>query len=265
VIVNGPVARQIRLNAGFGLMGPDALHPAGAAIGRALRLLMQNCGGARPGTGTLAQYGGMRYTNAVFAEDEEALPPSWQPLNVEYFHLREGTNSVALVPVSGAVNILSGGGKGSPQELARQKLLRYSAFMALPNDNMLTGYQEGTPGILILSSVLAKEFAEAGWTQAKIKQFFFKNARIPVAKIRRDGFAGRIELKGLTPTLKQDPWPITARAANFMIAVAGGRHPTHAYWMQASQGPKPVSVEIRLPDRWRELLAEAEQELGPIP
>ena len=35
--------------------------------------------------------------------------------------------------------------------------------------------------------------------------------------------------------------------------------------MQAAQGPKPASAEIRLPAKWRELLAEAEQKLGPIP
>jgi hypothetical protein len=113
--------------------------------------------------------------------------------------------------------------------------------------------------------VTAKEFADAGWGKDKIKQFLFENARIPVDKIRRDGFDGRIELKNLASTLKQDPWPITARASNFMIVVAGGRHPGHAYWMQASQGPKPVSAMVQLPAKWRELLAEAEKELGPIP
>ena len=42
VIVNGPIAKQIRLNSGFGCLGPDPQHPAGASIGRALRLLQQN-------------------------------------------------------------------------------------------------------------------------------------------------------------------------------------------------------------------------------
>jgi hypothetical protein len=49
VIVNGPIAKQIRLNSGFGLLGPDPQHPAGASIGRALRLLQQNVGGALAG------------------------------------------------------------------------------------------------------------------------------------------------------------------------------------------------------------------------
>ena len=83
VIVNGPIAAQIRLNAGFGLLGPDPQHPAGASIGRALRLLPQNVGGALPGTGTMAMFGGMRYTNAVFAEDEDGLPAGWEPV---YWH-----------------------------------------------------------------------------------------------------------------------------------------------------------------------------------
>ena len=57
--------------AGFGCLGPDPQHPAGASIGRALRLMQQNVGGALPGVGTMANYGGLRYTNVVFAEDED--------------------------------------------------------------------------------------------------------------------------------------------------------------------------------------------------
>ena len=77
VIVNGPIGRQIRLNSGFGCLGPDPQRPAGASIGRALRLMQQNVGGARPGVGTMANYGGLRYTNVVFAEDEDNLPAGW--------------------------------------------------------------------------------------------------------------------------------------------------------------------------------------------
>ena len=70
VIVNGPIGPQIRLNSGFGCLGPDPQRPAGASIGRALRLMQQNVGGARPGVGTMANYGGLRYTNVVFALDD---------------------------------------------------------------------------------------------------------------------------------------------------------------------------------------------------
>ena len=78
VIVNGPIARQIKLNSGFGCLGPDPRHPAGASIGRALRQMQQNLGGAVPGIGTMGIWGAMRYNNVVFAEDEEGLPQGWQ-------------------------------------------------------------------------------------------------------------------------------------------------------------------------------------------
>jgi hypothetical protein len=96
VIVNGPVAKDIRLNSGFGCLGPDPQRPAGASIGRALRLLQQNAGGALPGIGTMAIYGAMRYTNAVFAEDEASLPEGWQPHGTRRHGFAPGTNSVSV-------------------------------------------------------------------------------------------------------------------------------------------------------------------------
>ena len=46
VVVNGPARTRIGLNAGFGVFGLG--YRANATIGRALRLLMINVGGARP-------------------------------------------------------------------------------------------------------------------------------------------------------------------------------------------------------------------------
>jgi hypothetical protein len=50
-----------------------------------------------------------------------------------------------------------------------------------------------------------------------------------------------------------------------MIVVAGGRHPTQAYWMQGAHGPKTVAASIQVPVKWEELLREAEADLGPLP
>ena len=266
VIVNGPLARQIRLNSGFGLLGPDALHPAGGVIGRALRLILQNVGGAVPGVGTMSQFGGMRYTNAVFAEDEEGLPPGWEPLNAEYFGLPRGSNSLALCTVSSATNITRRGtGKETPEEEALGSLYRIAAYMEAPNVNGLKGYEEGAPGILLLSSIAARQLAALGWTKEKIKEFLWENSRIPVSRLRRSGMLYYLEERGFDTRALPDPWPITRRPRNFMIVIAGGRHPTQAYWMQGAHGPKTASAPIRVPVKWEELLREAEADLGPLP
>jgi hypothetical protein len=73
------------------------------------------------------------------------------------------------------------------------------------------------------------------------------------------------EDRGIDPQTLPDPWPITRKARNLMIIVAGGRHPTQAYWMQGAQGPKTVSARIQLPANWEKLLQEADTELGPLP
>ncbi|MBI5628692.1 MAG: hypothetical protein HY953_07215, partial [Candidatus Rokubacteria bacterium] len=46
-IVNGPIRTRLEINCGAGVFGPG--HRANATIGRALRLVTLNIGGARPG------------------------------------------------------------------------------------------------------------------------------------------------------------------------------------------------------------------------
>src|SRR5207244_3652277 len=96
ILVNGPVRTRIGLNSGFGVFGPG--YRANATIGRALRLLMINVGGARPGgvsMSTLRHPG--RYTYCI-GEHEEASP--WPP-----YHVAHG-----LPPGYDAVTLFAGGG-----------------------------------------------------------------------------------------------------------------------------------------------------------
>jgi len=265
VIVNGPITRQIRLNSGFGLVGPDPRHPAGASIGRAIRLLLQNVGGALPGVGTMAMFGGMRYTNAVFAEDERGLPSGWEPLNVEYLGHPKGTNTVAVSTASSATNIVRRGtGKETLEEEALTSLQIIASYMRSFNVSSFDGYREGTPGILLISSPVAGQLASSGWTKKKIKEFLWENSKIPLSEIKKTGFIRWIEYENLTETLR-DPWPITSKPENLMIVVAGGRHPTHAYWLQSAMAPRVVSAEIKLPTNWDKLIKESVEDLGPVP
>ena len=167
VIVNGPIGAQIRLNAGFGCLGPDPQRPAGASIGRALRLLQQNLGGALPGIGTMANYGGMRYTNVVFAEDEANLPPGWAPHATERHGFAPGTSSISLAFANGVINIRRRGAKKeTPEEDALQGMYRMADFMRVPNVPGLSGYERGTPGILMIPGVVAPDHGRARQDQA---------------------------------------------------------------------------------------------------
>lgn len=264
VIVNGPIAHQIRLNSGFGLLGPDPRHPAGAAIGRALRLLQQNVGGALPGVGTMAIFGAMRYTNAVFAEDEAGLPPGW-PTHAEERHgYAPGTNSVSVFFASGAANIRRRGAKKeSPEEDVMGGLWRMADFMRAPNLAVLAGWEKGTPGAMMLAPVVARRMAELGWTKPKIREFLWEHSKIPMAQLARAGGRAWIEMDANPATrasIELDPWPIAMRPENIVLVVAGGDHPTHSYWLQA-HSPSVEGRLIRVPERFERLLAAAERDL----
>jgi hypothetical protein len=265
VIVNGPIAKQIRLNSGFGLLGPDPQRPAGASIGRALRLLQQNVGGALPGVGTMAIFGAMRYTNAVFAEDEEGLPPGWQTHATQRHGYAPGTNSVSVVFANGVTNVRRRGAKKeTPEEDALNGMWRMADFMRAPNLAALAGWEKGTPGIMMLAPIVARRMAELGWTQNSIREFLWKNSRIPMDQMKRAGAPAWIDIDANPVTrasINLDPWPICQKPDNIVLVVAGGGHPTHSYWLQA-HSPTVEGRVIRTPETFEQLLAEADEDLG---
>src|SRR5262249_40447933 len=79
LIVNGPVARRLDVNAGHNCLGQG--WRANATIGRAVRLVLTNLGGAHPGGMDKATFGHPGKYSYCFAENEAESP--WEPLHVE--------------------------------------------------------------------------------------------------------------------------------------------------------------------------------------
>jgi hypothetical protein len=265
VVVNGPIAKQIRLNSGFGCLGPDPQQPAGASIGRALRLIQQNVGGALPGIGAMANYGGMRNVNLVFAEDEGNLPEGWPTHAMERHGFARGVNSVSVFFSNGATNTRRRGAKKeTPEEDATQGMHRLADFMRVPNYTTLGGYEKGTPGAILIPGVVANNMAKLGWTKPRMREFFFEHARIPQSEIKRNGGTAWIEIDANPITresLQLDPWPITHKAENFIVLVCGGGHPTNSFWLQG-YSPRVIGKEIRVPESFEDLLTQADRDLG---
>jgi hypothetical protein len=265
-IVNGPIGKQIRLNAGYGCLGPDPRHPAGACIGRAIRLIQQNVGQAIPEAGTMAVFGGpLKYANAVFAEDEDGLPPDWEPLHGER-GFSKGSNVITIHAVATSTNISSI--HVSTKETALEALHHFARIMGSDYGNIFVNYYENSaPGILIVPRGIAQGLAVNGWSKKKVKEFLWLHSRFPWSVVTSDS-----ELyKRTKDTMKQyvppgEPWPITMKPDNLMIVVAGGKQSGHGYWMRMGAAPiQPVSVEIELPKNWESLIKRAEKDYGPLP
>ena len=79
LIVNGPIRKQLEINDGFNLFGQG--WRANATIGRALRLICTNIGGALPGELDRAAFGHAGKYTCCIAEKEEASP--WKAMHVD--------------------------------------------------------------------------------------------------------------------------------------------------------------------------------------
>src|SRR5919197_3324032 len=77
-IINGPIRLQIGLNCGHNALGHG--FRANATIGRALRLIIMNIGGAKPQQITKATLGHPAQFTFCVGENEEERP--WEPLHV---------------------------------------------------------------------------------------------------------------------------------------------------------------------------------------
>lgn len=227
--------------------------------------MQQNMGGALPGIGTMANFGLMRFTNVVFAEDEEGLPAGWPPHATERHGFALGVNSISLAFANGAANIRRRGArKETPQDEALQGMHRMADYMRTPNVAALAGYEKGTPGILIIPQVVAHIMTGLGWTKQTMREFLWEHSRIPMEHLRRSGARQWIEVDAgpaQLASLDHDPWPICADPGQIVIVCAGGNHPTNSCWLQG-YSPNVIGREIRLPNDFAGLLKTADRELG---
>ncbi|MCL2669572.1 MAG: hypothetical protein FWE89_02700 [Syntrophaceae bacterium] len=270
VVVNGPMAREIRLGSGYSCVGPDSAHPAGQVIGRALALIVQNIGGAIPGIGAMELYGGMRTTNAVFAEDEEGLPADWPPLSVER-GFKKGENTVTVLPLSSAVNVTIMQSDYSDVNAAGLGYLhRIAGNMRAPNMNVWSASSnhkspDFAPGLVLLPRTWAQQWSQMGWSKGKLKEWLRENTAVSWADLQQWGLTRFAKVSaGATET---KPVYMTENSDQIRVVVAGGAQSAHAYWMQIGKSTNMVSRPITLPAaaKWSGLIKAAENDLGAIP
>ncbi len=102
MVVNGPVRERLGMNMKLGALGQG--NRANATIGRALRLVLRNVGGARPGGTERSTLGNPMKFTMCFAEWEERNP--WTPLHVERGFAPEDSVVTLFAMTSGPVQIV---------------------------------------------------------------------------------------------------------------------------------------------------------------
>jgi hypothetical protein len=174
LIVNGPIVRELGLNYGNGVFGPG--WRANATIGRGLRFVLVNLGGAVPAEVDFCQHAHPgKYTYCI-AEHEEANP--WEPLHVERGF--KAQDSVVTVVNAEAPHSMTENVQTDPIEIMRT----FADSMATYGCNNL--YSQGHPA-LIFGPENAQHVAEAGWKKLDVQNAIFEMARKPWGMVKNRG------------------------------------------------------------------------------
>ena len=208
LLVNGPVRRRLEINFGTGCLGPG--WRANSTIGRAIRLIMINIGGALPGVYSKVSFGSPLRYSYMCAENEEENP--WAPFHVDRGFAPDAS-TVTVFKASNFCNISGGEGVG-PDEILRQIAT-----------NMPPMYGGGDGVLLLLGVNHARSLHEAGLTKRDIQERLWRLARLPVSYFAADFAnteiaAGRGD--GETVWRARSPDEI-------YLAVAGGPGPQDVY------------------------------------
>ena len=167
VLVHGPVAERLGMNAGTNCLGPG--NRPNACIGRALRLVLTNIGGARPLVGDMATMGQPAKYGMAFAE---GIHPLADPLP-----LRRGLDptgsAVTVIGLSGTVEVLPEAGAATPEAVLRPALAAMQGARTAGS-----GGRQREPGeqFLLLPPEMADVLAKNGWTFRQAQAFLWAEA-----------------------------------------------------------------------------------------
>jgi hypothetical protein len=254
LIINGPIRQQIRVNYRSGALGPG--WQANVTIGRAIRLTLNNVGGAKVGITNMTTLGMAENLFYCFGENEEENP--WTPFHVEQgFDKEESTVSVvgAYSPehVSDHVGI-------SPEDIltvAADTIATLTRFHLLSVAPII-----GHDSVLILCPEHANAVANAGWTKEDARQFLFEKCKVPYETLHRLGrqaeprhFAGSSSEGPMVPTF--------ASPAKIKIVVAGGAG-KHSAFINTGSSKRIITEKIVLPGNWNELLDRYREANHPL-
>jgi len=209
IIVNGPIAKRLKINGGRGLFGPG--WRANATIGRALRLVLVNVGGAGPDVDASQTGHPGKYTYCI-AEFEDANP--WEPLHVERGFRRE--QGVVTVVNTEAPHSMTENVQTDPVEIMRT----FASSMATLGVNNL--YSQGHP-VLVLGLEPVHHIAAAGWSKMDVKRALFERARQPWGLMKNRGKSkGPRFPESVDRSDDNSMVPILWEARDLILIVGGG-------------------------------------------
>ena len=178
IVVNGPIRERLGMNMKLGALGQG--NRANATIGRAVRLLVRNMGGARPGGTERSTLGNPMKFTMCFAEWEERNP--WSPLHVERgFEASDSVVSVFTM-TSGPTLIVDQDSRSADQLAGTMGLCLEAAF------NPKAHY--ATDALLVVVPEHVDTLMRDGYSKADLRARIQAVTARPISELAADEISG---------------------------------------------------------------------------
>jgi len=214
LMINGPARHALGIECGYSCLGHNGR--ANATIGRAVRLVMRNVGGAIPGAVSKSTFGQPGRISLCFGEWEEKSP--WEP-----FHVRHGfraEDNVVTVHCATGTQDIADVWAESGEELLW--VLAHSIDW-VGNNKVLVPQADGEM-LLLLCPDFAHKIARDGLSIADAQRLLHEYTLTPIERWHRNHWP-KMEARGYVEDGKV---PLCAHPEQFLIAVAGGESGHHA-------------------------------------
>jgi len=250
LVINGPIARRIGINAGCCALGPGKQSRHNIAIGRAFRLIIMNIAGAIPTRTDMDTIGTARKFSLCCAENEAQTP--WAPYHVDLGYSPD-VSAVTLFETRDEVDV---------DDLTNYEpegvLDSFAAACSfIPAHYTATSFTTGKPTdrfVLFMSPEHAAICGKAGWSKQSVKEYIHQHARI---NARLAANWGR-----LTPARVRPEWrwllqrsaaelerlmlTVQESAHSYDIVVVGGAAGKSMVFSTMCGGPSTVVVDDEL-------------------
>lgn len=232
IVVNGPIARALDVASGYDCLGPGTR--ASASIGRAVRLILRNVGGERPGRSDPATHGQPGKLTYCFAENELETP--WEPWHVSR-GLAAGDSAVTVVMASAPQNVFAYGCNTADDLLDHL----VGALTGLGHNNVL--FSSGP--LLVLGPEHARLLADAGVTRRQVQRRIFEAARIPLSRFPAPALVGihSRRARWFATVGDADHIGVADRPEDVHVVVAGGPG-IHSQFISTAFSAEPVTRRI---------------------
>ncbi len=231
LVLNGPIVQQLGVNATFNCLGQGTW--ANATLGRAMRLILQNIGGALPGDMDRATQGQPAKYTFCCGENEAQSP--WEPLHVERGFAADAS-TVTVVPAEGTLNM-------NTHSKDAEELLRVMAeSMVHPTSNE---YCHGGEPWIVFAPEHADILKAGGLSKRDIKERLWELTKMPaghlsVKEILR-AQASRADEYG---AIKPDTLLSIARTPDDIWFIVAGGPGTHSVYVPCFGNSRAVTREI---------------------